>query len=164
MNRITREQMMLEVAHIAAKRGTCGRLAVGAVIARDARPISFGYVGAPPSEPHCDEANCDLTQPCTRTWHAERNAIKYARDRLIDIAGADLYTTDSPCANCCGWIIAAKIKRVYFERRYRDDTLEMLLDAGIEVYNILPNGMLNRIVLLDDDYRSDPVNQPENIR
>lgn len=143
--RISRELMLMEMAHIAAKRGTCGRLAVGAIIARDARPLSLGYVGPPSGQPHCWEFNCDLSKPCTRTLHAERNAIEWAQRRSIDIEGADIYTTDLSCADCTSRIIDAKLKRMYYDREYRAQALEMLLEAGIEVYRVLANGMVTPI-------------------
>jgi dCMP deaminase len=154
VNRISREQMMMEWAHTAAKRGTCGRLAVGAVIARDFRPISAGYVGAPSGEPHCEEAGCDLNIPCTRTDHAERNAIKFAVENDINIQGADLFTTDAPCADCSMLIITAKIKRVYYNRPYRAQSIEMLVENGVQVFQTLANGMINEIKYLDDAEKS----------
>lgn len=143
--RISRETMLMEMAHVAAKRGTCGRLAVGTVIARDARPISLGYVGPPAGEPHCWEFGCDLTQRCTRTLHAERNAIEWAWKQGLNIEGADLFNTDASCADCCSWIIDAKIARVYYDREYHASSLPMLLERGIEVYRVLANGMIRRL-------------------
>lgn len=144
--RISREQMLMETAHVVAKRGTCGRLAVGAVIARESRPISWGYVGAPSGEPHCEEAGCDLSLPCTRTNHAERNAILFALNHLIDIRGADIYVTDSPCAICADMIVRHGLKRVYFDRSYRDGGgIEVLRENDVEVYQVLANGMIHRI-------------------
>lgn len=145
MNRITREQMLMEMAFTAAKRGTCGRLAVGAIIAVESRPISLGYAGPPAGELHCDEYGCDVTKPCTRTRHAERNAIEFAWKRHIDIVGADMFTTDSPCVECSTWILDAHIRRVYFDREYRiAEGIENLLRRDIEVWRVLPNGMMRR--------------------
>lgn len=145
MNRITREQMMMEWAHTAAKRSTCGRLAVGAVICRHSHPISAGYVGAPSGIPHCDQNGCDLMKPCTRTIHAEINAIKFAKMEGIRIEDADMFITDSPCVNCAHQIVAAGIRRVYFDREYRvTEGIELLLTHNLEVYRILANGMMRR--------------------
>lgn len=130
-------------------RGTCGRLAVGAILARDSRPIMAGYVGAPSGEPHCDEAGCDLMQPCTRTKHAEWNAIVEAHRILIDTNGADLYCTDAPCASCAQKIIDAGIKRVYYERPYRAQAVEMLVDSNVQVFQLHANGWLNEIKYVD---------------
>jgi dCMP deaminase len=117
--RITREQMLMEIAFTVAKRGTCGRLQVGAVIARDSRVISMGYVGPPSGEPHCEEFGCDLTKPCRRTIHAERNAIEFAWRQELPIKGADMFCTDSPCPICTELLLYAGIARLYFRRPYR---------------------------------------------
>ena len=51
--RITRDEMLMEMAHTVAKRGTCSRLQVGAVFAQDGRVVVTGYNGAPPGLDHC---------------------------------------------------------------------------------------------------------------
>lgn len=43
----------MAVAMVIASRGTCDRKQVGAVIAQEGRPISWGYNGAPPGLSHC---------------------------------------------------------------------------------------------------------------
>lgn len=53
MARVTRDEMLMEVAQAVAKRGTCSRLQVGAVISREGRIISTGYNGAPAGLDHC---------------------------------------------------------------------------------------------------------------
>lgn len=57
MDRISRSEMLMEMAFIVAKRGTCSRLQVGAVISRDGRIISMGYNGAPAGLSHCDHTH-----------------------------------------------------------------------------------------------------------
>lgn len=53
MERITRDEMLMEVAHVVAKRGTCSRLQVGAVFALEGRILVTGYNGAPRGMDHC---------------------------------------------------------------------------------------------------------------
>ncbi|HEY6021206.1 MAG TPA: deaminase, partial [Candidatus Paceibacterota bacterium] len=53
--RPTREATLMAIATVIAARGTCDRKQVGAVIAREGRPISWGFNGAPPGLPHCSE-------------------------------------------------------------------------------------------------------------
>ena len=133
----------MEWAYTASKRGTCGRLAVGAVIARESRPISAGYVGALPGAPHCAEAQCYLSKPCDRTVHAELNAINFAIRADIDIEGADMFVTDSPCHLCAYEIIHRKLARVFFDRQYRKPLgIELLKMNGILVVQVLANGMM----------------------
>lgn len=57
MQRIERDQMLMEMAEVVAKRGTCSRAQVGAVFSRDGRIISTGYNGAPSGLPHCDHSD-----------------------------------------------------------------------------------------------------------
>lgn len=52
-DRISRSVMLMEMAHIVAKRGTCSRLQVGAVISKEGRILTMGYNGAPSGLPHC---------------------------------------------------------------------------------------------------------------
>jgi dCMP deaminase len=146
--RISRETMLMEMAHVAAKRGTCGRLAVGAVIAVESRPISIGYVGALPGAPHCWELQCDLSKPCTRTVHAELNAINWAVRQGLEVEGADMYITDSPCLKCAQEIANHRLGRIFFDRQYRiHDGVDHLMMNGHEVYQVLANGFSRRITL-----------------
>ena len=53
MKRITREEMLMGVAEVVARRGTCSRAQVGVVFAREGRILATGYNGAPRGIPHC---------------------------------------------------------------------------------------------------------------
>lgn len=134
MNRIGRDQMLMEMAIIASKRSTCTRKQVGAVIARDGRPISIGYAGAPPGMPHCTDAGCLLGPDggCIRTQHAERAAIAFAAREGIATEKAWLYVTVSPCYDCAKMIIGAGIRDVYYLTKYRKtEGLDLLGEAGV---------------------------------
>lgn len=51
--RLTREEMLMEVAQVVARRGTCSRAQVGVVFAREGRILVTGYNGAPAGMDHC---------------------------------------------------------------------------------------------------------------
>lgn len=53
MTRISRDEMLMEVAQTVAKRGTCSRKQVGTVVARNGRVLVTGYNGAPAGMEHC---------------------------------------------------------------------------------------------------------------
>src|SRR5437762_13097291 len=82
------DEYFIGMANYVGTRATCDRGRSGAVIARDKRVISTGYVGSPPGLPHCDDAGHDLhivtnddgstSEHCIRTKHAEENAIAHA--------------------------------------------------------------------------------------
>lgn len=134
IDRISRDQMLMEMAIIASKRSTCNRKHVGAIIAIEGRPISVGYAGAPSGLPHCLEHGC-LAGPdggCIRTQHAEANAIAFAARKGIATEKATLYTTVSPCLACAKLIINAGISRVWYLELYRKtEGIELLCRTGI---------------------------------
>jgi dCMP deaminase len=104
MNRISRDQLLIDYTKLVAQRGTCKRARVGCVISRDGRVVVQGYNGSLPGEPHCDEVGCDMQDNhCVRTVHAELNAILYAARKGISVEGTTLYTygwKDGICHRC----------------------------------------------------------------
>lgn len=134
--RISRDEQMTTHAMVTALRSTCGRKMVGAIIAKEGRVISSGYAGPPAAFPHCTEA-CVVASSanggCTRTVHAEQNAIAYAARHGISTEGATLYTTCSPCPNCAKLIINSGIIRVVYLEQYRDTSgIDLLRTVGIQ--------------------------------
>ena len=139
------DRYFLDLCEAVSKRATCDRGRCGAVIVKDKRIMTTGYVGAPMGLPHCDEAGHDMrkvidendkiSQHCVRTLHAEQNAIIQAARFGIPLDGATLYCKMTPCRTCAMMIINAGIKRVVSEKRYHADadTIEMFKEAGIEL-------------------------------
>lgn len=137
--RITRDEMLMEMALVVRRRSTCLRLQVGAVLANNGRPISTGYNGAPAGMPHCRPDICNDEHPCIRTIHAEANAIAFAARNGVATYGAFLYVTHSPCMDCAKLIINAGIQRVFYETRYRETApLDYLLEAGVNSVHYAP--------------------------
>lgn len=132
--------MLMRIAAVVSLRGTCERASVGAVIARDGRVISTGYVGAPSGLADCLSIGCQIGDDggCTRTVHAEANAIAFAARFGTSVDGSELYCTHSPCLPCAKLIINAGIRKFVYEIPYRDPSgLGLLGSAGINV-SILP--------------------------
>lgn len=142
-NRISRDQMLINIAFIVSRRSTCARSQVGAVIADEGRIVSTGYAGAPAGMPHCSSGVCDLSQPCHRTVHAEANAIAWAARSAIAIEGCALYCTLSPCLECAKLIINSGIERVVYGEAYRKTNgVELLRGAGVEITYLPPESQL----------------------
>lgn len=135
MDRISRDDLYMGLAFLTAKRGTCKRLKVGAVVVSEKnRVLSTGYCGAPPGELHCLEVGCRITAPgggCTRTLHAEHNAMTHA----VGLSpGSTIYCTHSPCEPCAKMILHGRIARLVYALPYRmNHPLEYLRDGGIKV-------------------------------
>jgi dCMP deaminase len=129
-----RKRIRKLIAHatIESMEGTCNRLQVGAVIARDGRVVASGYNGAPSHLPHCGPECSPGGPPCNRSVHAEANAIAFAARHGIATEGATMVSTDSPCLVCARLIINCGIKEIFYSREYRDTRpLEELQAAGI---------------------------------
>ena len=141
--RPTLDEYFMEIAKVVAKRSTCLRQKVGAVIVKDKRILATGYNGAPSGLPHCFDIGClreqlnvpsGERQELCRGVHAEQNAIIQAAKFGISVEGATLYTTHCPCITCAKIIINAGIKKVVYGRKYADKRgLELMKEAKIEV-------------------------------
>ncbi|MGM0771136.1 MAG: deoxycytidylate deaminase [Halobacteriota archaeon] len=140
------DEYFLEIASVVAKRSTCLRNKVGAVIVRDKRILSTGYNGAPSNMDHCIDIGCirqknniasgTMHEKC-RAVHAEQNAIIQAAIHGVSIAGATVYCTHQPCILCAKMIINSNIKRVVFRTKYPDnDAPEFFRAAGVEMVNL----------------------------
>ena len=146
MPRPTLDQYFMEIAAVVAKRSTCLRNQVGAVLVRDKRILSTGYNGAPAGLEHCDSVGCaregvesGTRHELCRAVHAEQNAIIQAALHGIGIEGAILYCTHQPCILCAKMMINARISRVVYSESYPDGTaLQFLKQAGIEVERMSP--------------------------
>ncbi len=143
MKRPSWDQYFIEMTEVAAKRSTCIRRQVGAVLVLDNRLLSTGYNGVPSKIEHCEKVGClrqKLNVPSgerheiCRGLHAEQNAIIQAAVHGVSIAGATLYCTTKPCSICTKMIINARINRIVYVEHYEDKLADELLSAtGIRV-------------------------------
>jgi dCMP deaminase len=146
MNRPTWEEYFMEITRLVARRATCLRRQVGAVLVMDKRLLATGYNGAPSGLAHCLEVGCLREQrqipsgerhELCRGLHAEQNVIIQAAFHGIRIQGSTLYCTNLPCAICTKMLINAGIKEIIYEGGYGDSLArEMLLEAGIPVRQV----------------------------
>lgn len=129
-DRPTFHEMFMEIAYTWAKRATCLRRRVGAVIAKDKQQLTSGYNGAPRGVPHCAEVGGCLREKLKipsgqrheicRGTHAEQNAITQAAKFGINIEGSTLYTNTFPCVICTKMILNAGIETVIYDSDYDD--------------------------------------------
>lgn len=143
MDRISRQVMYMDMAEVAARRATCYRGNVGALLIREPDIFSIGYNGPPSGEEHCHGNACErsTTGGCARSVHAERNAI--TRQGRWPVPGADLYCTYSPCPECAAFIRMAQVRRVFYRHEYRlREGINNLVDYGIQVYRVSSAGII----------------------
>lgn len=145
-NRPSWETYFMDIAMLVAKRSTCIRRSVGAVIVKDKRILSTGYNGAPSGVRHCIETGClreKLNVPSgerhelCRGIHAEQNAIIQAAYHGVSIKGASLFCTNLPCSICAKMIINAGIVTIYYQTGYADQmSSDMMKEAGVDVLQL----------------------------
>lgn len=136
MTRPTWEEYFMEITHLVAKRSTCLRRQVGAILVMEKRILATGYNGAPSGLRHCLEIGClrernqvpsgERHELC-RGLHAEQNAIIQAAYHGIRIKGSTLYCTNLPCIICTKMIINAGIREIIYESGYADPLSEEML-------------------------------------
>jgi dCMP deaminase len=144
MERPSWDEYFMEMALLTAKRSTCMRRNVGAVIVQDKHIIATGYNGAPKGIPHCEEIGGCLREKMNipsgerhelcRALHAEQNAIIQAATLAQSIEGASIYITNQPCVICAKMIINAGIKRIVVREGYPDKlAVDLLAEAGLKI-------------------------------
>jgi len=135
--RPTWNEYFMNIAHEVAKRSTCERAQVGAVIVH----------GSPRGLPHCSEVGCLMDNGhCVRTLHAEQNAIIQAALHGVITEGATIYVThqpcficaktiiNAPCFICAKTIINAGISEIVYDKEYRDDrSIDFLNQAEVKI-------------------------------
>lgn len=136
----------MDITELVAKRSTCLRRSVGAVLVKDKRLLSTGYNGAPSGIRHCAETGClreQLSVPSgerhelCRGIHAEQNAIIQAAYYGVSIKDSILFCTHLPCSICTKMLINSGIKTIYYASGYADSlAMEMTKEAGIEVVKV----------------------------
>jgi dCMP deaminase len=141
------DEYFMEISHVVARRSTCTRRQIGAVIVKEKRILATGYNGAPSGLPHCMELGClrdaqgiesGTRQEVCRALHAEQNAIIQAALYGASTRDSTLYCTHQPCSLCAKAAINAGVKRVVFEGDYPDNfALEMLQMAEIEMVRFI---------------------------
>lgn len=143
MERPSWDEYFMDITSLVARRSTCMRRQVGAVMVKEKNILATGYNGTPSGITHCDVTGClreQLNVPSgerhelCRGLHAEQNAIIQAARHGVNISDSVLYCTNSPCIICTKMLINAGIRKVVYLEGYSDNlSLEMLDEAGIEV-------------------------------
>lgn len=154
------DEYFLKMAMLAAERSTCLRHNVGAVTVKDRKVLTTGYNGAPAHTKDCIELGClrdELKIPSgtqhqiCRAVHAEQNAIIQAAYHGIDLKGATMYCTHTPCIICAKMIVNAGIAKVVTYNDYSDDSFVKLFAEADVLFRKLPRptnviGELERVM------------------
>jgi dCMP deaminase len=141
------DEYFMTICDNIAKRSTCKRHNIGAVLVRDKQILATGYNGAPKGLPHCTDIGCirdklgiesGTHHEICAAVHAEQNAILQCAYHGISARDATIYVNSSPCRICAKMIINSGIKKViYGGLNYPDkETFNLLKQAGVKVTKI----------------------------
>lgn len=149
------DEYFMDIARVVARRATCPRKRLAAVIVKDKRILATGYNGSPPGQPHCDDVGCKtvpthvmiegrdiVKEHCVRTLHAEQNALLQCAKNGVSTEGATIYQTINPCYLCSKMLVTAGIRRVVYTGEYfhddklDHDALDLLRESGVEVVKV----------------------------
>lgn len=143
------DDYFLELTDIVAKRSTCMRRHVGAVLVKDERIIATGYNGAPQGLSHCYEAGClrqekgipsGYRYELCRGVHAEQNVLINAARYGVSTLDSVLYCTNQPCILCARMLINAGVRRIVHRGDFEDHlALQFFSEAGVEVLEVPRN-------------------------
>jgi dCMP deaminase len=125
-NRLTWDELFMNIAFMASKRAADKYVECGAVYVDNERKIiSIGYNGPSKGDDHCFEVGCRKVDGDKETGkvmrnrgaHAEVNGIINAQDtrRLKD---STIYTTLFPCYDCMKYLNNAGIKEIVYMHEY----------------------------------------------
>lgn len=165
------DEYFMKIVEMVGARGTCDRGRSGALITRDKRILTTGYVGSPLGIAHCDEIGHEMhtvthengqqTRHCIRTTHAEQNAICQAARVGTSLEGATLYCKMTPCYTCAKMVINAGIVRVVCEKDYHGGgrSKQLFAEAGIQ-FKLLNQEMTTYADMSPGDFNHQPAVAP----
>lgn len=135
-----RKQKKYDIAYLKmalewSKLSYCKRRQVGALIVKDRMIISDGFNGTPTGF----ENICEDDENYTKWYvlHAEANAIMKVSASTQSSKGATLYITLSPCRECSKLIFQSGIRRLVYNKEYKDTSgVDFLKKSGIDITHI----------------------------
>ncbi len=145
-NRPSWDEYFMQITCMVARRSTCCRRQVGAIIVKDKQIISTGYNGAPRGMEHCLDVGClrqrlgipsGQRHEICRGLHAEQNAIVQAAYHGVSIKDSIIYCTHQPCFICAKMIINAGLLKVVYASGYPDElAVDMFKEADVELVSL----------------------------
>lgn len=142
IGRINIDDYFLKLASVVAERSTCKRHKVGAIAVKDKKILTTGYNGAAAKAKDCLELGCERDEKCIesgtrheicRAIHAEQNVIIQAAQHGINLEGATVYCTHSPCIICAKMLVNVKIRKFVTYGEYPErEFLKLFQETDIE--------------------------------
>lgn len=122
----------MKLTALTSEKSPCDRLKVGCILVKNKRIVSQGYNGFLSGCPHESIVRNNHEQAIV---HAEQNAISYCARYGTNCDGCTAYITHYPCIICCRILLAAGIKKIIFEKDYKNDILvsKLCKQANVDI-------------------------------
>ncbi len=144
--RLLWDEYFMKLTALVAERSSCLRHHIGAIIVKNKRVLTTGYNGATSGMPNCCDIGClkdeqniasGYGHETCRAIHAEQNAIIQAAIHGVNVSGATMYCTHTPCGVCAKLIANSGIKEVVSYHDYSDkDAMKFLYEAGVKLRKV----------------------------
>jgi len=137
LNRPSWNQVWMSMAHTISQRSHHPDFKVGSIIvtADNTQVLSLGYNGRAAGMPNKPKS---ILPGESGLLHSEINAL--LKLDYNNPKNKILYVTLSPCENCAMAIVNSGIKKVVYDKKYRNEAgLDILKQSGIEIeqYNLI---------------------------
>lgn len=120
---------------------------VGAIIISASNvPLGTGYNG-PPSQINDNAINWDRPDKYDYMDHAEENAIHFAKNNHLSMAGSTIYITGNPCRRCMKAIIKNGLRRVVYFKMEKPEGSESMMAKPEDIAKIEEMGRLATVTL-----------------
>jgi dCMP deaminase len=132
---MNRYKYIMDICNVVKDKSDCERKKIGAVfVNREFEILATGYNNPPSGFAHCDGQKTCLNNlgHCTRTIHAEQNAIVQAAKRGVALKGSIMFCNYSPCVVCAKLLVNLQVSAVYFDKEYDEIGLSILREGLIE--------------------------------
>ena len=134
------DEFFMQQALGLAKRSTCIRRKIGAVMAVGKRVVAQGYNGTVSGDSHCLDIGClkdqhnipsGQRQEFCRAVHAEQNLFLQLAEHGVAVRLSDnpkVYCTTFPCHVCAKMLVGIGVKEIYYIEGYPDELSQQLFD------------------------------------
>jgi len=132
------EEFYARAASLTAQKSFCIRRKVGAVLVKEGHIVLSACNGAGSVCQICvrnqNKIKPGLLHSTCNGMHAERRLLQLAAGRSIDVRGAAVYCTHSPCSECALALAEAKIAQFIYLEEYPDPAFKPLFEENRILY------------------------------
>jgi len=140
------DRVYMDMAYEQAKKSSCFRAKVGAVLVKDGLVVAQGYNNMTGGINDCAEVGCireklnipsGTRREVCRAICAEQVAISEAARNGVKLDGSVAYITTFPCHICAKLLVSSGVSEIVYDKDYPDElSKNFLAEAGTKIRQI----------------------------